>query len=399
MSTKKNYKIDALLIHCLYGGAAPSGEDITVYKELSLMNDILGVKNVKSLLIDFDRSVWKPLQVLYFFLTLIKTNFLLVFYVFTLRPARVIVHNSFPFFSLILVNFLGRFVHIDFYMHNHRIYCSNALLLRDGVYCDLCIRSRSNFGGLKYRCKNGSFFKSLFYSLHGSLIRFFGLKNIRRFITFSNKHKEIVVSSSVSSEERVLVLPHFVDNKAVDYLCGSSLPKISATSRPNFLFAGRLSAEKGVEQLLEAISKYDTLNITLVGDGPLKKKLELKYKQYENIVFLGKLSQPELFKEIYKSSYLVFNSKCFETFGLVIAEAFSLGKPVICRNLGSPSDYVQHGVNGFLFSDANLSQTLLDACEVDDDFYFSLAQSAKDTYLKFFTADNRINFYKSQVKE
>ncbi len=84
-----------------------------------------------------------------------------------------------------------------------------------------------------------------------------------------------------------------------------------------FLFVGRLSKEKGVEEFCEAISNLG-YNAIVIGDGPLLETLKLKYSM---ITFLGWKNSKELSKYYQQSHVFVFSSLWYETAGLTVLEA------------------------------------------------------------------------------
>jgi glycosyltransferase involved in cell wall biosynthesis len=51
-----------------------------------------------------------------------------------------------------------------------------------------------------------------------------------------------------------------------------------------------------------------------------------------------------------RAAFLVMPSECYETFGLVIVEAFCQGLPVIVSRLGSMAEIVEDGVTGLHFT-------------------------------------------------
>lgn len=108
------------------------------------------------------------------------------------------------------------------------------------------------------------------------------------------------------------------------------------------LFAGRLSPEKGIEELVAACSD---LNLVVVGDGPLRSLLPKA---------LGFLSPTEL-AERYRSAAVVVCPSRSEGFGIVCAEAMAHGKPVVATAVGGLQELVRHGKTGLLVEPGNAS--------------------------------------------
>jgi glycosyltransferase involved in cell wall biosynthesis len=131
----------------------------------------------------------------------------------------------------------------------------------------------------------------------------------------------------------------------------SKSPPISGVV--NFLFVGWMVREKGVYEILSALSdllsNYD-LNFTFVGDGPELDNIRsiICKKGWESRVFaLGRLSDAQKEIELDASHVFVLPSYA-EGFPMSLIEALSVGMPAICSDVGGVSDSVLNGVNGFL---------------------------------------------------
>jgi len=142
----------------------------------------------------------------------------------------------------------------------------------------------------------------------------------------------------------ITVKPHFLPYAATG-------PR-KLSSFPNALFVGRLSVEKGIETLLEA---WENLSVPLdiIGDGPLFPLCAPKCSL--NIRMIGRLDSSAVLKRMSEASFLVMTSGYYETFGLVLIEAFSQGLPVIASRLGAMKEIIEEGVTGLLFEPGNSS--------------------------------------------
>lgn len=122
------------------------------------------------------------------------------------------------------------------------------------------------------------------------------------------------------------------------------------------LFVGRMSKEKNVEFLLEAMRKLvlekgrrDT-HLIMVGPGPLMKKCQTLVKKWgidQFVTFTGGLEKQETNKTFGGADLFVFASVT-ETQGLIINEAQAAGIPVLAVNIMGPSNSVHDGVDGIL---------------------------------------------------
>ena len=148
-------------------------------------------------------------------------------------------------------------------------------------------------------------------------------------------------------------------------------------SNPQFQFkeisicyVGRLSYEKGIESLIEAVKDLD-VKLKIIGEGPLKENLKLKVKneKLNNIDFLGYKSGDVLKNEIKNSIAVILPSRWYENNPRAVLEAFALGKPVIGARIGGIPELVSDGVTGYTFKPDNiedLREKILDLIEKTD---------------------------------
>jgi colanic acid/amylovoran biosynthesis glycosyltransferase len=104
---------------------------------------------------------------------------------------------------------------------------------------------------------------------------------------------------------------------------------------PHVLYAGRLSREKGILELVEAA---DGLPLVVAGDGPLREQVPHA---------LGMVPHEELL-ELYGRAAVVACPSRREGFGVVAAEAMAHGRPVVAGAVGGLLDLVVDGETGLL---------------------------------------------------
>lgn len=121
------------------------------------------------------------------------------------------------------------------------------------------------------------------------------------------------------------------------------------------LYVGRLSWEKGLWQLLEAVGelnkkKYKT-SLILVGEGPQRQELNELADSYNiDVKFIRFLGNKELEQYYAAADIFVLPSKS-EPWGLVVNEAMQARLPIVISDrVGCKEDLIIDGENGYVFS-------------------------------------------------
>ena len=269
------------------------------------------------------------------------------------QPDVVHVHNTFSQLSpAILRTVAAHRVPVVQTLHNFRLLCANGLLLREGRPCELCI-SDGRFNAVRHRCYRNSAAGSAVVSLSGGLHLLLGTFSRRgvRLIALTEFARGLLLRGGVPP--RVLrVKPNFVYPQPA--------PHASVPREQRVVFVGRLAAEKGVDVLLEAWRQLALPGWTLelVGDGDL---LPAAASLGDSVRCLGWISPAEVMARVSSARFLVMASRWYETFGMVLVEAFSAATPVIVPRLGAMGEIVEEGVSGLAYEPgdaASLAATL-----------------------------------------
>jgi len=116
------------------------------------------------------------------------------------------------------------------------------------------------------------------------------------------------------------------------------------------IFSGRLSEEKGVLTLLQAMSRLPELRLLIIGEGPQRPVLAQFVRKHHlnNVEFLGNQNREQVVQWVQLAKFVIVPSEWYDNSPLVIYEAFSMGKPVIASSLGGMPELVEDGVEGLL---------------------------------------------------
>jgi len=151
-------------------------------------------------------------------------------------------------------------------------------------------------------------------------------------------------------------LPYFIDRVDHDWRNPGPRPQ----ERPYFLFVGRLEVIKGLQTLIELWKRVPNLDLLIAGTGNYEKQLRIQASPNPHIKFLGGLPQRELGALYFHSLACVVPSITYETFGIIIIEAFARKTPVIVRDLGALPEVIQDSGGGFVY---RTDEELLDAIQ------------------------------------
>lgn len=290
------------------------------------------------------------------------------------RPDVVHVHNSFPLMSP-AIHWAAQAAGVPVVqtLHNFRLLCPQAMLLREGRVCEDCV-GRLPWRGAVRGCYRGSVAQSTV--LVGMLATHRALgtwqRRVNRFIALTEFSRRKFVEGGVPAE-RLRVKPNFAD-----------LPAARPAPRHGLLFVGRLSHEKGVETLAAAAAGLPE-PVRVIGDGPLRAHVDGAPGLHGD----GALPLDAVAAAMRTASALVLPSICYENFPRTLVEAFASGLPVIASRLGAMAELVEDGVTGLLFEPGDssaLRERLRWALEHPQDMA-AMGQRARAAYETHYTAE------------
>jgi glycosyltransferase involved in cell wall biosynthesis len=300
------------------------------------------------------------------------------------RPDIVHVHNTFPLLSPSVFSACRKEgVLVVWTLHNYRVSCANGIFLRNGRPCEDC-NGKLPIPAVIHKCYRGSLIGTLgvaamigYHQLAGTW-----RTQVDRFIALSEFSRQRFIAAGIP-QSKISTKPNFVANLALNGQIG--LPRAGA------LFVGRLSAEKGLETLIEAWRGLD-IPLTIIGDGPQRQKVQALAAGNPTISLTGSLPRERVFEYMARAQALIMPSLCYETFGLTVAEAMAHGTPVIASDIGALSEIVVDDVNGALFAtgDADSLRTRVRELFAGEGRLQQLGHEARATYAKHFTPQSNI---------
>ncbi|MCV9949344.1 glycosyltransferase family 4 protein [Paenibacillus sp. BT-177] len=265
------------------------------------------------------------------------------------KPDVVHVHNFFPVISPSVYHACERLgIPVVQTLHNYRLICPAATFMRGNEVCEKCLHG-TLLHSIRHGCYRGSQLQTIPVA---AMIKFNELigtwqHKVSRYIALTEFARDKFAESGIPLD-RIAVKPNFVHHQTV-----------KAKYDPNdryLLFVGRLSAEKGVRNLLQAWSQLEDrggLRLVIIGDGPEKAELAAAHQQ-EDIRFLGKQDGDTVLDCMSRAMYVMVPSIWYEGFPMTIVESYSVGTPVLCSRIGALEEVVEDGVTGFHFQHDDL---------------------------------------------
>ncbi|MGB9824909.1 MAG: glycosyltransferase family 4 protein [Candidatus Hydrothermia bacterium] len=395
--------MNILIIHNFHRPGAPSGDDVVVKQELELLKEhghnvfLLSKENK-----DFENfSIFRKLKT-FWELDYSRDSYEEVLNFLRSKKIDVVhIHNIFPLWTpAVYFACKDAGVPVVHTLHDFRFFCANAFLFRSGEICDLCFKKSSHYA-IYYRCFKGSLAGSFFVSRY--------LKKVK-----SRKIYQMA--------DKYIALTEFAKKKYLDF----GIPERKIAIKPNFIpftdfnpnfsskesyfsYVGRISEEKGILTLIEALRYLEGrgLQVKIAGAGPLEKELTSSISGVKGIdvEFLGFLPREKVFEIIAKSRALIFPSICSESFPTSILEAFSAGTPVIASNFGAMSHVISDHRTGLLFEKGNpydLAEKILYLAN-NPDKAIEMGKNARKEYLEKYTPEVNYNtlmkIYEEVIRE
>ncbi len=210
-----------------------------------------------------------------------------------------------------------------------------------------------------------------------------------------------IIATSEDTREGILKnFSHVLDPGKISLIYnGVELPEIGEPGFNGKMVvgsAGRISAEKGFIYLIELGSLLDELSIPfeidLAGEGDqlehikeevVRAGLESKFR------FLGFIKDMD---DFYRSIDLLVLTSEKEGFANVLLESMSYGKPVIAFDIGSPSELIRDGNNGFIVEENNVRAMAEKISELynDRELLARMGENARDRIKKDFSLEHHL---------
>jgi glycosyltransferase involved in cell wall biosynthesis len=268
------------------------------------------------------------------------------------RPDVAHVRNIYHHLSpSILWELRAQNVPVLYHLNDFKLLCPSYNLVAQGKACEAC--------------KGGAFWHALTrrpscYPGIGARMTLTTEAYLHRWLGTYSKCVDLFLAPSQFVRDKFVehgwdgrnfeVLPHFQRIHA--------LRESQAENDRPLLYFGRLSAEKGIDDLLRSMQNLPHMRLVVAGDGPQRKELQKLAMALglSNVEFVGHVGGAERDALIAQSRFTVLPTHAYETLGKTILESYAEGRAVVASDMGSRRELVHPGETGVLYPTGDVNQ-------------------------------------------
>ena len=317
-----------VVAHNRYASAQPSGENVIVDAEIAQLR-AAGVTVLPFLRSSDEIAELPPVQKALLALSPIYNGAAqrgLAALLRDERPDLLHLHNPYPLLSPWVVRTAhAHGVPVMQTVHNYRQVCAPGLYFRDGAVCQECRGRRFALPAIQHACYRGSRAQSAVMATTLALHR--GTwHSVDRYLALTDAIAAHLRDYGIPAE-RIVVKPNAVADPGAP----------PAHPGDGFLFAARLSPEKGLGLLLEAWRRHPDGALgalRIAGDGPQAPLARAAAAERGDVEYLGPLDAPAVRAAIRAAACVVAASTWHDVLPTIVIEALANGRPVLGTAMG-----------------------------------------------------------------
>ena len=281
-----------------------------------------------------------------------------------------------------------RNIPIIYTAHDLQAICPAITMLdKDKNICEKCM-SGKYFNCIKKKCIKNSNLKSILGAIEGKYYRIKKIyaKSIDKIIAPSEFYRTKLIEDGIP-KDKVIVLHNFIDTNEYD---------IPTSDEGYAVYIGRLSKEKGILNLIEAMSIIKEGKLKIAGDGPEKVnifKFIKKNNLEDRIELLGYLNKEQVKDVVSKCRCVVVPSIWYENCPYSVLETLAIGKPVIGSNIGGITELIENNKTGYIYNYKNINDLSekLEKIFEEKEVIKKLNKNAKEEAKKIFEKEKYYN--------
>lgn len=301
------------------------------------------------------------------------------------RPDVVHVHNWFPTISpSIFRQSKAARIPVVHTLHNFRLLCVGATLFRDGHVCEDCIGSTFRSQGVVHKCYRESTIGSA-VGTAGMLAHWAAgtwHHCVDRYIALTEFSRAKLIEGGLP-QDKIVVKPNFVDP---DPLAGPG-------DGNYFLYAGRLTEEKGLRTLIQCWKNAPDLPpLCIVGEGPLRDEVSQAAATLPNLRWLGLKTSEEVVWLMARAKAIICPSLWYEGMPRVVIESLAVGTPVVASRIGGYPEMIVDGESGALFAPGDADALLNRIRELEGrEAFLDMRPKARNRFLADYTGERNFS--------
>lgn len=180
-----------------------------------------------------------------------------------------------------------------------------------------------------------------------------GYRRSEKIIAVSRHQAEKLCAFRPKYAHKIVTVHNLVDAERIREKGSEPVQESFLPERFNIVSCGRVSREKGMDLAVEACAKlvaagYKHIHWWIVGGGPAEAEVREKIAQLGMEQYMTMLGMQENPYPYIDAADLYVQPSRFEAFGLTIAEALVLEKPVLSTDNGGAGEILQPGITGIL---------------------------------------------------
>jgi len=236
-----------------------------------------------------------------------------------------------------------------------------------------------------------------------------GIEAADKVIAVSNSMKVDIMNCYGVPEEKIEVIHNGIDTDEFQYTSSRKTIEKYKITGPYILFVGRLTEQKGIKYLVDAIDKIDENIYVVICAGPadtseLSKWIQAVAANNSRIILIEKMLPKDELNELYSHAQVFVCPSVYEPFGIINLEAMACETVVVASRVGGIAEVVDDEKTGLLVPPKD-PIALADAVNrvfKSDELKRNFSKAAKQKIVKEFSwesiAQKTISLYKKVIK-